>query len=129
MDAGQKARPAAGSDNISYTMAPTNRPTFMRLTQLERDTIRNAAQESFEPGVVVRLFGSRVAQDGRGGDIDLLIETQLRDPERIARAHTRFMSSLYARLGEQKVDVLIDYAERKQRPAIFDLAREQGVVL
>ena len=110
-------------------MAPTNQPTLMRLTQLERDTITNAAQESFEPGVVVRLFGSRVAQNGRGGDIDLLIETQLRDPARIARAHTRFLSNLYARLGEQKVDVLIDYPERKQRPAIFDLAREQGVVL
>lgn len=101
----------------------------MRLTQLERDIITSAAQESFEPGVVVRLFGSRVEQDGRGGDIDLLIETQLRDPERIVRAHTRFLANLYARLGEQKVDVLIDYPERRLRPAIFDLAREQGVVL
>ena len=101
----------------------------MRLTPFERDTLKHAAEESFEHGVVVRLFGSRVADDRRGGDIDLLIETRLSDPARIALAHTRFLSSVYARLGEQKIDVLIDYPERKQYPAIFDLARQQGVVL
>ena len=101
----------------------------MRLSQLERNAIKTAAHESFEPEVVVRLFGSRTTRDSRGGDIDLLIETQLRNPAIIARAHTRFLSSLYARLGEQKIDVLIDYPERKQRPAIFDLARAEGVVL
>ena len=101
----------------------------MRLTPFERDTLKHAAEESFEPGVVVRLFGSRVMDDRRGGDIDLLIETRLSDPARIALAHTRFLSRVYGRLGEQKIDVLIDYPERKQRPAIFDLARRQGVVL
>lgn len=101
----------------------------MRLSTFERDTLKHAAQASFEPGVVVRLFGSRVAEDLRGGDIDLLIETEMRDPARIARAHTRFLSLVYGTLGEQKVDVLIDYPERAQRPAIFDLARRQGVVL
>ena len=101
----------------------------MRLSQLERNAIKTAAHESFEPEVVVRLFGSRAAHDSRGGDIDLLIETQLQNPASVARAHTRFLSTLYARLGEQKIDVLIDYPERKQRSAIFDLARAQGVVL
>lgn len=101
----------------------------MRLSTFERDTLKQAAQASFEPGVVVRLFGSRVEDDQRGGDIDLLIETGLSDPARIAQAHTRFLTLVYSRLGEQKVDVLIDYPERAQRPAIFDLARQQGVVL
>ena len=101
----------------------------MRLSQPERDAIKQAAQDCFEPGVVVRLFGSRAVPDSRGGDIDLLIETQLLDPASIARAHTRFVSNLYALLGEQKIDVLIDYPERKQRPAIFDLAHAQGVML
>lgn len=107
----------AGSDHSSHTMAPTIQPTFMRLTQLERDAMTSAAKESFEPEVVVRMFGSTVAQGSCGGDIDLPSETQLRDPARVARAHTRFLSNLYARLGEQKVDVLIDYPKRQQRPA------------
>lgn len=101
----------------------------MRLTPFERDTLKAAAQDSFETGVVVRLFGSRVDDSRKGGDIDLLIETRLDDPERIARAHTQFLSRVYTRLGEQKIDVLIDYPQRTQRPPIFELARQQGVVL
>lgn len=101
----------------------------MRLSTFEREALKQAAQAGFVPGVVVRLFGSRVAEDLRGGDIDLLIETGMRDPAQIARAHTRFLSLVYSRLGEQKVDVLIDYPAREQRPAIFELARQQGVLL
>ena len=62
-------------------------------------------------------------------DIDLLVETRLQDSAEIARAHTRFLSQVYAALGEQKVDVLIDYPSRQERPPIFEVARQQGVVL
>jgi hypothetical protein len=36
-----------------------------------------------------------------------LIESPLTDPADIAKAHTRFLSQIHNRLGEQKVDVLI----------------------
>lgn len=101
----------------------------MRLTPLEHEAIKRAAQSSFEPGVVLRLFGSRVDDAKRGGDIDLLVETRLQDAAEIARAHTRFLSQVYAALGEQKVDVLIDYPARQTRPPIFEVAHQQGVVL
>lgn len=64
-----------------------------------------------------------------GGDIDLLIETHLTDPKQIARAHTRFLATLYSTLGEQKVDVLIDYPNRRLYPGVYEVARTQGVVL
>ena len=101
----------------------------MRLSEYQRNVIRGATAELVGPSARVLLFGSRTRSDLRGGDIDLLVETQLLDPACIARAHTRFLTSLYARLGEQKIDVLIDYPERHQRPAIFDMARSQGVLL
>lgn len=101
----------------------------MRLTPFELGILKQAADNSFEPGVVVRLFGSRVQDDKRGGDIDLLIETSINEPAQIAQAHTRFLSQIYSQLGEQKVDVLIDYPAREKRPPIFELARAQGVVL
>lgn len=63
----------------------------MRLPPIEDEAIRRAAQSSFEPGVVLRLFGSRVHEDKRGGDIDLLVETRLQDAAEIACAHTRFL--------------------------------------
>ncbi len=101
----------------------------MRLSDHERTVLRQAARESFEPDVVVRLFGSRVDDARRGGDIDLLVETQLIDVERIAKARTRFLSSIYAQLGEQKIDLLIDYPGRKLHSAIYEIAHADGVPL
>lgn len=43
----------------------------MRLTGTERDAIRACAERVFGPACVVRLFGSRVDDARRGGDIDL----------------------------------------------------------
>lgn len=79
---------------------PFNHRT-MRLSAFERQTLKQAALSSFGPGVVLRLFGSRVADGQRGGDIDLLVETQLLDPAKIAQAHTRFLARVYSHLGEQ----------------------------
>ena len=78
---------------------------------------------------MVRLFGSRLDDSKRGGDIDLLITTQLSDPAQIARAHSRFLAQVYARLGEQKLDVLIDYPHSQQQLPVYRVARETGVVL
>jgi predicted nucleotidyltransferase len=46
----------------------------VRLTPEEAAGIVAAAEQAFGPGVAVRLFGSRVRDDLRGGDIDILVE-------------------------------------------------------
>lgn len=46
----------------------------MRLSEHERNVIRKAAAEVFGPDVRVMLFGSRVDDSRRGGDIDLFVE-------------------------------------------------------
>ena len=104
-----------------------NRP--MRLSIQQRDIIKQAAQSCFGPEVVVRLFGSRLDDHRKGGDIDLLIETQLTDPNKIVAAHHQFMARIYTQLGEQKVDVLIDYPNSTHQPPIFQIARTEGAVL
>lgn len=101
----------------------------MRLSPFERDVIRQCARDCFEAQAVVRLFGSRADDARRGGDIDLLIHTHLRDPDAIAQAQHRFLAQLYTRLGEQKIDVLVDYPTRQIQLPIYQIAREQGVVL
>jgi hypothetical protein len=65
----------------------------------------------------------------KGGDIDLFVQTSLGDPAEISKAHSRFLAKLYAELGEQKIDVLIDYPNRKVELPIFAIALEQGIVL
>ena len=101
----------------------------MRLNKQESQILTQAARDCFGPGALVRLFGSRLDDAKRGGDIDLLIETKLTDADQIARAHTRFLSYVYTRLGEQKIDLLIDFPTRQQQTPIYEIARAQGVLL
>jgi len=101
----------------------------MRITPHEQEVIKRTAQECFDAAVVVRLFGSRTDDAKKGGDIDLFVQTSLGDPAEISKAHSRFLAKLYAELGEQKIDVLIDYPNRKVELPIFAIALEQGIVL
>lgn len=101
----------------------------MRLTYQEQQVLKQSARDCFGDMAVVRLFGSRVDDAKKGGDIDLLIDTSLTEPLDIVRAHHRFVAKVYEFLGEQKLDVLIDYPTRQTNPPIFDIARAQGVVL
>lgn len=76
----------------------------MRLKPNEVQAIKAAAHEAFGADAVVRLFGSRVRDDLRGGDIDLLVEVEASmATEALA---DRFRDRLFERIDEQKVDVV-----------------------
>ena len=75
------------------------------------------------------LFGSRADDSKRGGDIDLLIETDQTDINALTRAEITFLTQLQMKLGEQKIDVLLDYPSRKTRPPIFAIAKTTGILL
>lgn len=49
----------------------------MRLTDSEKSAILELADKHFGPDCRVTLFGSRVDDERRGGDIDLFVETTL----------------------------------------------------
>ena len=101
----------------------------MRLTEHQAHVLAQSAVKAFDPQATVRLFGSRLNDGARGGDIDILVQTQLNDPVKIAQAHIRFLAEVYTHLGEQKIDVLIDYPSREARSAVFDVALAEGVLL
>jgi predicted nucleotidyltransferase len=101
----------------------------MRLTDQQRAIIRATVVETFGAGADVWLFGSRVDDNKRGGDIDLLIETDQLDVDAIARAEISFLTRIQMKLGEQKIDVLVDYPSRKIRPPIFSIAKQTGILL
>ena len=58
---------------------------------------------SFDPDAEIYLFGSRVDDSKKGGDIDLLILSSVLD----FKAKQRILIKLYDLLGEQKIDILI----------------------
>jgi len=101
----------------------------MRLSAEEIRIIKQSALECFGPGARLRLFGSRARDAGRGGDIDLLIEDPTMGPAEIARAQNLFMARIFARMGEQKIDLLIDFPGRASHPPIYELARREGIPL
>jgi len=99
----------------------------MRLTRDQIAAIRQAAEESFGEGSQVWLFGSRVDDRRRGGDIDLLVRPAQAACIPDLKRKVRFLGRLERSLGERKVDVLVDTAG-DCRP-IVRLAHETGVRL
>ncbi len=102
----------------------------MRLKQKERDAIARAAREVFAPGASVFLFGSRVDDAKRGGDIDLFIETpQILTPAELVEHRTRYIARLYRSLDEQRIDVLITAQGEPDPRTVVAKARRTGILL
>ena len=78
----------------------------MRLNPEEINAIRNCVGEVFGPETPVWLFGSRVDDRQRGGDIDLFLETTLDIEERL-RCRFRLLGQLQRLLGEQRIDLVL----------------------
>ena len=93
----------------------------MRLTPFERQTIRDTAHRHFGEDCAAYLFGSRTRDDWRGGDIDLLIETESNAPVEYAKK-LAFRSNLKSQIGDQKIDVLFTRPGDK-RPIILEAKR------
>ena len=102
----------------------------MRLTPEQAAVIRSAAREVFGADARVWLFGSRVDDSKRGGDIDLLIETCDRlAPAEMVRRRTRYAARLYRSLGEQRIDMVITArGEPDARPVVAE-AQHHGILL
>lgn len=97
----------------------------MRLTPKEQNAIREAIY-SQDPTAEVYLFGSRVDDSRRGGDIDLYIETGA--GEQLLGLKTQMMRKIWEKLGVQRIDILL---HRRGTPlsTVHKLARETGTKL
>ncbi len=102
----------------------------MRLNAQERNAIAQAAREVFAPGTTVLLFGSRVDDQRRGGDIDLLIEApEPMTPAELVEHRSRFISRLYRLLDEQRIDAVITARNQADARPIVASAKRTGVLL
>ncbi len=99
----------------------------MRLTTEQADTILHITREEAGVESVVRLFGSRLDDAARGGDIDLLLELPhpIDSPALLA---ARLGARLMRALGGRRVDVLLTAPNLKQLP-IHTIAAAEGIRL
>jgi predicted nucleotidyltransferase len=96
----------------------------MRLNNFEQKMIKKAFFEIFEDGKIL-LFGSRVDDSQRGGDIDLYLVPKVKfDDERERKIN--FLVKLDDYIGEQKIDVVM--AKDKNR-LIEQEALRYGILL
>lgn len=95
----------------------------MRLTPEQRQAIVETFLATFGKGRIL-LFGSRVDDHARGGDIDLYVLPD--EMEHVAERRIDFLVRLKKRIGAQKIDLVLP--SDAPRP-IDRVACEQGILL
>ena len=94
----------------------------VRLSPVYQAIIKAEAIRVFGENVAVFLFGSRVDDSKKGGDIDLFIRTQIK--RSCSRKRCVFLARLKRQVGEQKIDVVFDRSipiKADSSPGIADI--------
>jgi len=98
----------------------------MRITKAQHTTILKTTKKHFGDNATVRLFGSRLQDDKKGGDIDLLIKA---DNEKMnIKAKLYFLIDLKKQLGERKIDVVFD-KEKDQSRVFLESIKKKSIAL
>ncbi len=77
----------------------------MRLTEKQVQIIKSHFASIFDQNTTIHLFGSRTDDQKKGGDIDLLIKSNLKI-EQPAKKCAELVAKIQMSLGEQKIDVI-----------------------
>jgi predicted nucleotidyltransferase len=99
----------------------------MRLTDRQAQSIRQLALQVAGNHARVRIFGSRLDDGARGGDLDLMLEL----PEPVANPAllaARLSAKVSRLMHGRKVDVLLS-APNLMRLPIHDMAFKEGKLL
>jgi predicted nucleotidyltransferase len=94
----------------------------MRLTPQEQEAIIRTFREVFGPNDHLWLFGSRMDDTKRGGDIDLYVESALTVDEAFDAKMT-FLREVQQIIGEQKIDVVLNLTALNYHKPIYTIAK------
>ncbi len=99
----------------------------MRITPEEQKSIVELTRLHFGDDATVKLFGSRVDDKARGGDIDLFVEANVA----VNTVHARrigFLAELKHRIGDRRIDVVVRTPDSTPQP-VFDIAERDGILI
>jgi len=102
----------------------------MRITSHEQDVFINVLSQYVTSDAELRLFGSRVDDNARGGDIDLLLivaDDQLR--ESVAYNKPDILAQIKTKIGEQKIDLVITTLDKIHASAFLQSIYPESLIL
>lgn len=99
----------------------------MRIDPEDLNIIINSFRKCFSSNDHLWLFGSRVDDSKRGGDIDLYVEIQDYEVQKAIEARGCFWNLLQDSLREQKIDIVI--RDPNQELLVYQIARQEGIKL
>lgn len=101
----------------------------MRLSEQYRTVIKQTTLEVWGNQASIVLFGSRMDDTIRGGDIDLLVNPKTKlTAQELVRNKIRFLSQLDIQLGEQKIDLIV-LTDENRTMGIVRTALQTGIEL
>lgn len=98
-----------------------------RISDAELMEIKNSFTESFGSKDKLWIFGSRADLKKKGGDLDFYVETQEEDVSIALENKNAFIKRLWSKLGEQKIDVVLNIVELKHHLPIYEIAKTKGI--
>ncbi|GAB1231826.1 hypothetical protein UT4_02920 [Ferrigenium sp. UT4] len=102
--------------------------TDMRLSTEQIAAIKQETEHFFGAQAEVWLFGSRVDDAAKGGDVDLYVRSGMRDADQLVRARFAFLAQLKRRIGDGKIDLVLQREGGEVLP-IYGIAKQHGVRL
>jgi len=100
----------------------------MRLSQYEIELINLTARKCFGMETKVFLFGSRVDDSLRGGDIDLFIHND-KSSQLNLETKVCFLAEIKTKIGDQKIDVVFDNETTRSKTNFYRSIQNKNIEL
>ncbi len=100
----------------------------MRLSASQIEAIKQETEHYFGARAEVWLFGSRVDDTAKGGDVDLYVRAATGDADQLAAARFVFLARLKRRIGDRRIDLVLQRSGGEELP-VHELARQRGIKL
>ena len=102
----------------------------MRLDDKTIKTIKRFGLFYFGSNAKIYIFGSRVDDFKKGGDIDIYIETDLAvNSSELFNLESSYWVSLQKALGERKIDIIVNDINFNKNNYIYEIAKKTGITI
>ena len=99
----------------------------VRMSTLDLMAIEVTFRQNWLTNDSLWIFGSRADLSRKGGDIDIYIETHAKTVEQAFNMKQKFIIALISKIGEQKIDTVLNMVNLSDKLPIYEVAKTEGV--